>query len=282
MDCLFCKIIKGEIPCYKIYEDDKTFAFLDIAREGYGHTLVVPKKHSCCMVETDDEYMSAVMKTVKKITKYYIDNCGFSGANIIINNGADAGQSVMHLHVHIVPRKQGDGMGMWPIPISDAALEDMRKHLEIKEKKVVLYTDGACSGNPGIGGFSAILNCGGSEKIITGGENETTNNRMELMGVIKGLEALKEPCEVEIYSDSAYVVNAFLEDWITPWIMNGWKNSQKKPVLNDDLWKQLVDLTSKHKITWNKVKGHSDNEINNRCDELARGEIEKIKKSIAE
>ena len=104
-------------------------------------------------------------------------------------------------------------------------------------KKVTLYTDGACSGNPGPGGYAAILLHGGREKVISGGDKETTNNRMELLGVISGLEALKEPCEVDIYSDSAYVVNAFLQDWITFWIMNNWRTKGKKEVSNVELWK---------------------------------------------
>lgn len=144
-------------------------------------------------------------------------------------------------------------------------------------KKVTLYTDGACSGNPGPGGYAAILLHGGREKVISGGDKETTNNRMELLGVISGLEALKEPCEVDIYSDSAYVVNAFLQDWITFWIMNNWRTKGKKEVSNVELWKRLIELTHIHKITWNKVKGHADNALNNRCDEIARSEIEKFK-----
>lgn len=144
-------------------------------------------------------------------------------------------------------------------------------------KKVILYTDGACSGNPGIGGWAAILRSGNAEKVLTGGEELTTNNRMELMGVISGLEALKESCEVEIYSDSAYVVNAFLQDWISYWLMSGWRTKGKKPVQNIELWQRLLDVKAKHKVTWNKVKGHADNELNNRCDALAVAEIEKIK-----
>lgn len=144
-------------------------------------------------------------------------------------------------------------------------------------KKVTLYTDGACSGNPGPGGFAAILIHNGREKVISGGDKETTNNRMELLGVISGLEALKEPCEVEVFSDSAYIVNAFLQDWITFWIMNNWRTKGKKDVLNVELWKRLIELTHIHKVTWNKVKGHADNELNNRCDQIARGEIEKLK-----
>ena len=143
-------------------------------------------------------------------------------------------------------------------------------------KKVVLYTDGACSGNPGKGGWAAILQSGGREKVLSGGEANTTNNRMELMGVISGLEALKFSCEVDIYSDSAYVVNAFLQDWISFWLMSGWKTKGKKPVQNVELWQRLIDVTRKHKITWHKVKGHADNQLNNRCDMLARSEIDKL------
>ena len=149
-------------------------------------------------------------------------------------------------------------------------------------KKITLYTDGACSGNPGIGGFGAILQYAGREKVLSGGDVETTNNRMELMAVIVGLEALKEPCEVDIYSDSAYVVNAFLQDWITSWIMKGWRTAGKKEVLNIELWKRLLSAMQNHKIEWHKVKGHADNELNNRCDEIARGEIEKIKMNMVE
>lgn len=144
-------------------------------------------------------------------------------------------------------------------------------------KKIILYTDGACSGNPGLGGWGAILLYNGKEKILSGGEQNTTNNRMELTAVIKGLQALKEICEVEVYSDSAYVVNAFLQGWVDNWIKNGWKSSKGK-VLNIDLWEMLLEQTDKHNVSWHKVKGHSDNENNNRCDELARGEIEKLRK----
>lgn len=143
-------------------------------------------------------------------------------------------------------------------------------------KNITLYTDGACSGNPGKGGWGAILMYNDAKKEISGGESQTTNNRMELTAVIKGLEALKEECNVDIYSDSAYVVNAFLQDWITNWQNNGWK-SKKGMVLNIDLWQRLIELTKKHNVTWHKVKGHADNEFNNRCDALARGEIAKIK-----
>ena len=143
-------------------------------------------------------------------------------------------------------------------------------------KNITLYTDGACSGNPGKGGWGAILMYNDAKKEISGGESKTTNNRMELTAVIKGLEALKEECNVDIYSDSAYVVNAFLQDWITNWQNNGWK-SKKGMVLNIDLWQRLIELTKKHNVTWHKVKGHADNEFNNRCDALARGEIAKIK-----
>lgn len=142
--------------------------------------------------------------------------------------------------------------------------------------EVTIYTDGACSGNPGPGGWAAILMAGGAKKEMSGGERDTTNNRMELMAVIEGLKALKRPCKVDIYSDSAYVVNAFEQNWIGKWVKNGWKNSAKAEVANSDLWKELIDLTSMHNVTFHKVKGHADNEFNNRCDELAVREWKKI------
>lgn len=140
-------------------------------------------------------------------------------------------------------------------------------------KKVDIYTDGACSGNPGAGGYAAILMYKNKEKIISGYESETTNNRMELMAVIKGLEALIESCDVTLYSDSAYVINPFNEGWINGWIMNGWRTFSNAEVKNIDLWQKLTQLTNKHKVNFVKVKGHSDNEHNNRCDKIARQEI---------
>lgn len=148
-------------------------------------------------------------------------------------------------------------------------------------KEVILYTDGACSGNPGVGGYGAILIYKGKERVISGAEGMTTNNRMELMAVIKGLEALKEPCKVDIYSDSAYVVNAFLQDWITNWQNNGFKTSKGK-VLNIELWQKLIKLCACHDVSWHKVKGHADNEYNNRCDSIARKEIDNFKKNAGQ
>ena len=142
--------------------------------------------------------------------------------------------------------------------------------------EVTIYTDGACSGNPGPGGWAAILMAGGAKKEMSGGERDTTNNRMELMAIIEGLKALKRPCKVDIYSDSAYVVNAFEQNWIGKWVKNGWKNSAKAEVANSDLWKELINLTAMHNVTFHKVKGHADNEFNNRCDELAVREWKKI------
>lgn len=114
-DCIFCKIIKGEIPSYKIYEDDMTFAFLDIARDSYGHTLVIPKKHCSNVLDCDSEYLEAVSKTVKKIALHYTLDCGFDGVNILNASGESAQQTVFHLHFHIVPRKKDDGIDMWPL-----------------------------------------------------------------------------------------------------------------------------------------------------------------------
>ena len=143
-------------------------------------------------------------------------------------------------------------------------------------KKVVIYTDGACSGNPGPGGWGSILIYDDIRKEISGGKKDTTNNIMEMTAVIEGLKLLKYPCEVEVYSDSAYVVNAFNQKWIQGWKKNGWKNSSKEAVKNRELWEKLDELTSIHDVRFIKVKGHSDNELNNRCDELARNAINHI------
>lgn len=142
-------------------------------------------------------------------------------------------------------------------------------------KHIIIYTDGACSCNPGPGGWGAILMYKAIKKEISGFDAYTTNNKMELTAVIQSLKLLKEPCQVELFSDSAYVVNAFLLGWVNNWKKNGFKNSNKKEIENIDLWQELINLNDYHKINWNKVKGHSDNEFNNRCDELARSEIEK-------
>ena len=142
--------------------------------------------------------------------------------------------------------------------------------------KVIIYTDGACSGNPGPGGWGSILMMGENRKEISGGKKDTTNNVMELTAVIEALKLLKRPCKVDLYSDSAYVVNAFLQNWILGWIKNGWKNSSKKEVKNKELWQELFSLTKIHDVTFHKVKGHADNEYNNRCDELARNAIKNL------
>lgn len=144
-------------------------------------------------------------------------------------------------------------------------------------KKVILYTDGACSGNPGLGGWGAVLMYKGAEKRISGACASTTNNRMEITAVIEGLKCLKEPCEVEVYSDSAYTVNAFLNGWVDEWVKNGFKKADNKPVLNDDLWRELLELTAIHKVSFVKVKGHADNEYNNICDKLATDAVKNFK-----
>ena len=143
-------------------------------------------------------------------------------------------------------------------------------------EKVIIYTDGACSGNPGPGGWGAILMYKDNKKEISGGRKDTTNNVMELTAVIEGLKMLKYPCDVEIYSDSAYVVNAFNQKWIDSWIKNNWKTSGKEPVKNKEIWQELYELTKIHNVKFIKVKGHSDNEFNNRCDEMAREAIKNL------
>lgn len=143
-------------------------------------------------------------------------------------------------------------------------------------KTVTLYTDGACSGNPGPGGWAAILEWNGHEKELSGGENPTTNNRMELTAVIEGLRLLNQPCRVELYSDSKYVVDALEKGWVQSWKKNGWKKADKKPALNVDLWEQLLQLLQEHSLFCHWVKGHAENPKNNRCDALAVAESQRV------
>ena len=148
-----------------------------------------------------------------------------------------------------------------------------------KDRPVVeIFTDGACSGNPGVGGFGAILRSARKEKEVSGAEDMTTNNRMELTGVIKALETLKIPCRVTITTDSSYVVKGMTE-WIRDWITKGWKNSQKKDVLNRDLWERLLKAAEPHEIEWHWVRGHNGHADNERCDRIACQEIKKYKKT---
>lgn len=135
--------------------------------------------------------------------------------------------------------------------------------------EVLMYTDGACSGNPGPGGWGVLLEWNGVSKELSGGELNTTNNRMEMMAIIRGLQALTKPCHVTICSDSALIINAFQDKWIDGWIKRGWKKADKKPVENQDLWMEMLDAIDSHTITWKKVKGHSTDERNNRVDALA-------------
>ena len=144
-------------------------------------------------------------------------------------------------------------------------------------KTVTLYTDGACSGNPGPGGWGAILEVNGHEKELSGGESSTTNNRMELTAVIEGLSALKEPCIVELYSDSKYVIDSLEKGWARSWQKRGWVKSDKTPALNPDLWEKLLSLADLHQIRCHWVKGHAENEKNNRCDQLAVAQSKKCR-----
>lgn len=145
-------------------------------------------------------------------------------------------------------------------------------------EEITIYTDGACSGNPGPGGWGAVLMKDDYKKEISGGNKETTNNIMELTAVIQALRMVKYPCKIKLYSDSAYVVNGFLQGWIYNWVKKGWKTADGSPVKNKELWEELYNFSKIHQIEFIKVKGHADNQYNNRCDELARGETEKFLK----
>ena len=142
-------------------------------------------------------------------------------------------------------------------------------------KKVYIFTDGACSGNPGPGGWGAVLRYNATEKELSGGEKETTNNRMELTACIEALTLLKEPCEVLLTTDSQYVVNGITKGWAESWRQNGWRKADKKPALNSDLWELLLVQCERHKVTFNWIKGHAGHEENERCDTLAVGAYQK-------
>ena len=144
-------------------------------------------------------------------------------------------------------------------------------------KKVEIFTDGACSGNPGPGGWGAILRYNGVEKELSGGEKDTTNNRMELTAVISALKALKMPCEAVVTTDSKYVYESITKGWVYSWQKNGWRKADKKPALNVDLWTELLELLGKHQVTFNWVKGHNEHPENERCDRLAVAECENFK-----
>lgn len=146
------------------------------------------------------------------------------------------------------------------------------------KKQVTIYTDGACSGNPGPGGWGAILCYKGTEKEISGGDCATTNNRMELMAAISALECLREPCIVDLYSDSRYVIDALEKGWAISWKKKGWIKSNKQPALNPDLWERLLDLVSRHEMNYHWVKGHADDSFNNRCDALAVAQRDQFSK----
>ena len=142
--------------------------------------------------------------------------------------------------------------------------------------RVTIYTDGACSGNPGPGGYGAILMYGEHKKELSGGEKMTTNNRMELMGVITALKALKRPCQVDLYTDSQYVVNGIEKGWARKWQSNGWMRNKKEKAMNPELWQELLDLLEIHQVSFHWVKGHAENPYNNRCDEIAVAERNKF------
>lgn len=149
-------------------------------------------------------------------------------------------------------------------------------------KVVEIYTDGACSGNPGPGGWAAVLIYGEKRKELSGCEPATTNNRMELTAAIRALAALTRRCEVHLYSDSAYLVNAFNEGWLDRWQANGWRNKAKDPVENQDLWQELLALAREHKVSWRKVAGHAGHQLNERCDQLAREALSACREPVAD
>jgi ribonuclease HI len=159
-------------------------------------------------------------------------------------------------------------------------VEKTKAKTEPPMQTVEIYTDGACSGNPGPGGWAAVLIARGTEKEISGNAAATTNNRMELTAALEALRRLKKPCQVRLYSDSAYLVSAFTKGWLVNWQRNGWKNAANDPVSNMDLWQEILAAAGPHQIEWIKVRGHADNAYNNRCDQLAVAEIKKMRQPV--
>ncbi len=145
------------------------------------------------------------------------------------------------------------------------------------KKQVEIFTDGSCKFNPGPGGWGAILRWNGHEKTLSGGEKSTTNNRMELTAAIEALSALKEPCSVTLCSDSKYLIDGLEKGWAASWKKRGWKKSDRSPALNSDLWEKLLELESRHEITYKWIKGHAGHPFNERCDEMAQKEADKLK-----
>lgn len=162
-----------------------------------------------------------------------------------------------------------------------AIFNEPRPKTEVSKPSVVVYCDGACSGNPGPGGWGAVISMGDYRREYSGFVPEATNNRMELTAAIEALSALKKPCNVTLYSDASYLVTAFRKGWLSYWMDRGWRKSDGKPVENQDLWKQLAVLTERHDVTFIKVKGHADNEWNNRCDQLAVAAYKAAAKEVA-
>ena len=162
----------------------------------------------------------------------------------------------------------GNGDSGETAPALITYLSSIQNVRELK-KHVTIYTDGACSGNPGPGGWAAILVFGERERVISGFEQRTTNNRMELRAAVEALAALKEPCRVRLHTDSAYLHRAFTDGWLGRWQQTGWKTASKKPVENQDLWRRLLEVSREHDVEWVKVKGHASDEMNNRVDRLA-------------
>lgn len=290
-NCIFCQIVEGTAPAHIIYQDSDVVAFLDISNDIEGHTLVVPRNHVKNCMDCDPLVLCKVIEACKKIGDHYVKNCGFAGYNIINASGKWAEQTVPHLHFHILPRKQGDHQKVYPkLEGCYKELKDICEKLKLPLEEnnipvsdkdcVVLYTDGACSGNPGPGGWAAIMSYKGKEKVISGGVEDTTNNRMELYAVIMGLESIKKNIKIKVYSDSAYVINSFQQKWIDKWRKKSWRTSNNQPVLNKELWQRLLRAISGKDVEFNKVKGHSDVQKNIRCDELARNEIRKIEEEL--
>lgn len=257
-----------------VYLDD--FSSIDFENNDYDKIVVfltlsinfVPKKFLEMV-----EFLIKNKVNCKNISVVFVND--ITSSSLVAINWINSIKSTYKVNIDVVGEIDINSLEDERFMLRKILKLDVNETIQEKDNFVTIYTDGACSGNPGPGGWGVVLMRGEKRKEISGFEAETTNNKMELTAVIKGLSALKSACKVQLYSDSAYVIGGFNQGWLDNWSKNGWKTADGKPVKNIELWQKLYELTQIHEVEFVKVKGHADNEFNNRCDELATGEIAK-------
>jgi len=298
-ETIFSKILRGEIPAHKVYEDAHVLAFLDVGPLSHGHTLVIPKEEVATVGELSDEASAAIGRVLPRLCRAVVEATGVVDYNILQNNGSPAHQAVMHVHFHIIPKPNDtEGLGvLWPAgklgdgeaiaskitqalrrdkptvrtPSAFSGFSDVPAQTKAPAKGAgkglvtTAYTDGACSGNPGPGGWAWAIEGGA---YGSGADSATTNQRMELNAAWEAVKSIEGP--LLIVSDSTYVVNCFKSRWHVGWKKRAWKNSKNEPVANRDLWEPFIELVLARKnVQFQWVKGHSGHPMNDLVDRLA-------------